>query len=304
MARVSGTLSRKVVPWPGMLRTLMVPLRRSMTALTTSMPTPRPLISVTSLEVLRPAWKMRSRASLSLMRAACSGLRMALGDRLLDDHREIDAVAVIADLDDHLVALMIGIEADGSFGRFTGGSALQRRLDPVIDGVAQQVHHGLGQRVQNALVEVGILALDDDVDLAAGLFGGVTHHPGQTAEHLLDGHHANLHYGALQFSENLRLEGENVGGPGAQRTVREAAIHLREKFLHHAFGDDEFAHQIEHHVDALGLDPDDVFGGGGKAFFADLGTLLRLTHGLRGASLVLLPLRDVGLGAVPAPLGA
>ena len=216
----------------------------------------------------------------------------ALRDRLLDDHREIDAVAIIADLDDHLVALMIGVEADGSFGRFTGGSALQRRLDAVIDGVAQQVHHGLGQRVQNALVEVGILALDDDVDLAAGLFGGVTHHPGQTAEHLLDGHHANLHYGALKFSENLRLEGENVDGLGAQRTVGEAAIHLRAKFLHHAFGDDEFAHQIEHHVDAFGLDADDVFGGGGKTFFAELGTVLCLTHGLRGASLVLLPLRD------------
>ena len=128
------------------------------------------------------------------------GAEDGLGDSLLDDHREIDAVAVIADLDDHLVALVIGIEADGSFGRFTGGSALQRRLNPVIDGVAQQVHHGLGQSVQNALVEIGILALDDDVDLAAGLFGGVTHDPGQAAEHLLDGYHANLHYGALKFS--------------------------------------------------------------------------------------------------------
>ena len=85
MARVSGTLRRKVVPWPGMLRTLMVPLRRSMTALTTSMPTPRPLTSVTSLEVLRPAWKMRSRASLSLMTRGLLGGDDASGDGRGDD---------------------------------------------------------------------------------------------------------------------------------------------------------------------------------------------------------------------------
>ena len=77
--------------------------------------------------------------------------------------------------------------------------------------------------------------------------------------------------------------------------VAEAAIHLGEQLLHHALGDDELAHQIEDHVDALGLDADDVFGGGGGGARRGPWELLRLpATRLRGASLVLLALRDRG----------
>ena len=196
-------------------------------------------------------------------------------DGLADHGGQIDAAAVVAGFDDHLVALVIGVEADGSLGRLAGGDAVERRLDAVIDGVAQQVHHGFGQGVQNALVEVGVFAFDDDVDLAAGLLGGVAHHARQAAEHLLHGHHADLHDRALQLVENLRLEEQHVGGFGAQGGVAQAAVHLGQQLLHHALGDDELADQVEDHVDALGLDADDILGGSGRTLVADLGALRR-----------------------------
>jgi len=59
MAVVSGKTSVKREPWPGVdwMRTL--PRNDSILRLTTSMPTPRPEISVTCLAVEKPGWKMR-----------------------------------------------------------------------------------------------------------------------------------------------------------------------------------------------------------------------------------------------------
>ena len=72
MARVSGTLMLIVVPTPTLESILREPLSFAMEVLTTSMPTPRPEMSVTTLLVEKPGAKMRLNASSSVMRCAVS----------------------------------------------------------------------------------------------------------------------------------------------------------------------------------------------------------------------------------------
>ncbi len=73
MARVSGILILIVVPRPGWLCRSTVPPIFSMFVLTTSMPTPRPETLLTLAAVEKPGRKIRSSASRSAIRAACSG---------------------------------------------------------------------------------------------------------------------------------------------------------------------------------------------------------------------------------------
>ena len=69
IARVSGILMRKRLPWPNTLCSSIRPPICSMLVLTTSMPTPRPDTEVTAAAVEKPGWKMKRRISSSLMRS-------------------------------------------------------------------------------------------------------------------------------------------------------------------------------------------------------------------------------------------
>ena len=55
-----------------------------------------------------------------------------LRDRLGPDPRDVEAAAVVGDLDDDVAALVIGREADAASLRLAGGEPLARRLDAVV----------------------------------------------------------------------------------------------------------------------------------------------------------------------------
>ena len=52
---------------------------------------------------------------------------------------------------------MIGIQINGTAGRFSRGQALVGRLDSMVDGVSNEMHERLGQGVEDALIEIRIL---------------------------------------------------------------------------------------------------------------------------------------------------
>ncbi len=65
MARVRGIRSVKVVPWPGVERMSILPRNLVMFFATTSMPTPRPEMLVTTAAVEKPGWRIRLSNSFS-----------------------------------------------------------------------------------------------------------------------------------------------------------------------------------------------------------------------------------------------
>ena len=161
----------------------------------------------------------------------------------------IDAAPVVADLDHHLVALVIRVQPDCSLRRLSRLCAAPRRLDAMADGVAHQVRERLGNGIQNAFVEIGFLPADDQFDFASALPRDVPHHAREAAEQLIDRHHANLHHRALQVVQHPRLE-----TPWHRRTCPAALFRIAlrkfdQRLLQHRFADDQFTHQIQYVVD-------------------------------------------------------
>ena len=59
---------------------------------------------------------------------------------MLSNAGKIDAAAVVANFDDDLGALMIGVEVNRAASGFAGADAVFGRLDAVVDGIADEVH--------------------------------------------------------------------------------------------------------------------------------------------------------------------
>src|SRR5262249_10144519 len=122
------------------------------------------------------------------------GLKKSLFNRALFDGVQVDAAPVIFDFNDHLGALMISVEIDGAARGLALRNALVRRLDAVIDGIADHVHERLGEGVEDAFVEIGVLAGQFESDVLAALFGYVADDAGKATEKLLDRDHADLQH--------------------------------------------------------------------------------------------------------------
>ena len=132
----------------------------------------------------------------------------------------VHSATVVADLDHHLVTLVEGMQADCALVGFAGGASRRRGFDAVIHGIADQVNQRFGKRVEQALVEIGFLAADLEGDVLSAELRDIAHQARETAEQLVDRHHADFHRRALQRVQHLRLEGQGVGELGAQRIFR------------------------------------------------------------------------------------
>ena len=113
-------------------------------------------------------------------------------DRVGANQREIYSAAVITDFDHHLSALMIGVQINGAARGLCGSEALFGRAYAVIHGVSNQVHQRLGEGIQNAFIEVGVLPGNFQRDVFPALLGDVANNARKAPEELLDRHHANF----------------------------------------------------------------------------------------------------------------
>src|SRR6266568_5166905 len=73
------------------------------------------------------------------------------------------------------------------------------------------MHEGLGKRVKDALVEIGVLPGDFQRDILAALLGDIAKEARETAEELLDGHHSNLEHALVKLIKNARLKSNGIG---------------------------------------------------------------------------------------------
>ena len=84
----------------------------------------------------------------------------ALLDQRRADLLSVDAAAVIADGDVEARRPAGDGQHDRAFLGLARGRALGGRLDPVRDGVAQEVHHGIAKRLEQVAVDLGVGAFD------------------------------------------------------------------------------------------------------------------------------------------------
>ena len=200
--------------------------------------------------------------SPSLMCAACSGGDEAALKRLGADAVDVDAGAVIGHLDDYLAALMERAQEQASFGGLAGGEALLRQLDTMIDRVAHDVGQGIADRLDEGLVELGLLTLHLDAHLLAACEREVADDTREFVPDVADGLHPGLHDPFLQFG------GDQVE---ALRGAEEAGFLLAQRKLQNLIADQhQLADQVHHLVEQIHVDADAALGGrrSGRGFMA------------------------------------
>jgi hypothetical protein len=132
-------------------------------------------------------------------------------DQPLADLLGVDAVAVVANEDEDVVAAVRGFEADGADLGLAAGKPDFGGLHAVVDGIAHQVHQRVAQFVDHALVEFGLLAADLQVHFLVPLDGDIAHHALEAIERGGDGHHAGLEHAALQAVRDARELVDRLG---------------------------------------------------------------------------------------------
>ena len=120
-------------------------------------------------------------------------------DSLLPNAVAVQPRTVVADLDVDLSAFMEGPQNEAPGRVFPCLDPGFRKLDPMVDGIANQ----MGQRVLDGLddgfVEFGLFAFHLDVDLLAAAEGNVAHGAGELTPNIANGLHAGLHYFFLKL---------------------------------------------------------------------------------------------------------
>ena len=107
-------------------------------------------------------------------------------------HLQIDPAPVVFQRDQDAVALLLGRENQLAGGRLAAALAIGRRLDAVIDGVANQVNQRLGDLLDDFLVELGLAAANRELDFLAERAGEVAHRARERVEHRRDRQHRQL----------------------------------------------------------------------------------------------------------------
>jgi hypothetical protein len=248
MASVSGRRMSMHLPWPNGAVHVHRAAQRLDVARTTSMPTPRPDRLVTCSAVEKPGAKMslrmsssggitpastrpRSQARLPAPGCGrCRGRRRWMRIRMLPDSCRADSTSL----------------PWPACRRPRAGGCFQA----VVEAVAHQVHQRVGDALDHRLVELGVAALDLQRHVLAQLGSGVAHHAPEAREGLADGHHAQLQCAVADF---LDQPADLLCWPRSARVAR-----LTRQQRRAGAGDHQFAQQVDHGVEPVGLHADEA----------------------------------------------
>ena len=126
--------------------------------------------------------------------------RYQLGAEGLVAHADdVDAAAVVGDFNDHLALFMEGDHAQAALFGLALRLADFGRFDPVIDGVANHVGERIADRLDECLVQFGVLPLHLEANFLPASEREVTNDAGKLAQHVADRLHPRLHHARLQF---------------------------------------------------------------------------------------------------------
>ena len=154
------------------------------------MPTPRPEIDGDFLR--RRKSRLEDQGEL-LARGERCGLGLvdqAGGDGFLDQPFAVDAAAVVGDVDQNLVARLARRDRQQADLALAGLEPLGRKLDAMVDRVADDVGQGIADHLDHFAVQLDVAAVDIDHHLLAELGGQVADHARQADEQILDPLHA------------------------------------------------------------------------------------------------------------------
>ena len=122
------------------------------------------------------------------------------------------------DLDDDAAGAMRGRQVDLALRRLAGRCARLRRLEAVVDGVADHVGQRIGEALDHRLVDLGRLALGEQAHRLAGRVGELAHDARHALEQRLHRLGADRHHAVLDLARQLL---ELVEASGDARRARQ-----------------------------------------------------------------------------------
>ncbi len=193
-----------------------------------------------------------------------------IGHRLGPNSLDVQAAAIVGNLDDDVTAFVIGLQHDGAGFVLAGLAPVVRLLDPVVGRIADHVGQRILDQFQNLAIEFGFGALHHQFDLLVHFDRKVADDARQLRPGIADGLHARFHHPFLKVrgdvAESLQRHLEFA--------VFLAANHLQKLVAgQHQLADQ--GHQGFKHIDANA----DRSVGGGR--FLDFPRLFRLGGSLR-----------------------
>src|SRR5467141_488790 len=99
------------------------------------------------------------------------------------------------------------------------------------------MHQRFGKSIENALIEIGVLARKIQSHILAALLGNVADDARETAEELFDGHHADFKNALVQFIQDAGLKRHGVSKFGAQGIASMLLVKLGQRAIEHRLSD-------------------------------------------------------------------
>ena len=110
----------------------------------------------------------------------------------------------------------------------------------------------IAQLFDDVAIELGVFALEIQLDLFSLLEGQIADEPGHLLERVADRHHPQRHRCALQIGRDAAELAEAAGEMGAGDCFELGVLH------HHRLGDHQFPNQIDQAVELERVDPHDA----------------------------------------------
>ena len=185
------------------------------------------------------------------------------GDRLLDNPGLVQPLAVVADFDDHIPALVASLEQDPSRSGLARFDSVFGVFDSMVGSVADHVNQRIADGFDHIAIQLGFATLLDQVDFLAGFFGDIAHQARHFLEDALDRHHPHRHRQILEAAGDL----SEMGQIACQALIARSCC-TRQILRDHCLRDDQFTHGIDQRVQAIGCDFYGGFGRGQRRFIA------------------------------------
>ncbi len=123
-------------------------------------------------------------------------------DRFPPNAFQVESGTVVRDFDVDLPAFVEGSQDQPARRLLPGLFSVFRRLDPVVDGIPDQVGERVFDGLNNGPVKFRFLALHFDPHFLAAIESQIAHGAGKLAPDVADGLHAGAHDLFLQFAGN------------------------------------------------------------------------------------------------------
>jgi hypothetical protein len=120
-------------------------------------------------------------------------------DRSTTDRPEVDPPTIVTHIDDDRILLTTCLDSDLSDFGLARGQPFTRCLEPVIDGIPDEVHQRVAEPIENRSIELELSADDLHLDSLSQFFGHLTRGPRKIVRDANQGGRAQLENPSLKL---------------------------------------------------------------------------------------------------------